>query len=184
MRILFEIDRKDYDPNGSVCVRPSVRGVIQRDGRLAMIHSLKYDYYKFPGGGAEEGEDHIATLIREVREESGLCVIPESIRPYGYVHRVQKGWVEDIFVQDNYYYFCDAEEMLLSQELDEYEDEERFTLEFVTAQEAVAVNRTHDHGEKAGNARFQVMIERENRVLELLIAEQGGSCEIVEEAQK
>lgn len=168
MRVLFEIDRKDYDPNGSVCVRPSVRGVIIRGGKLAMIHSLKYDYYKFPGGGAEEGEDHTATLLREVREESGLRVIPESIREYGYVHRVQKGWVEDVFVQDNYYYLCGAEDMVASQELDEYEDEERFTLEFVTAQEAIAVNRTHHHGEKEGNARFQVMLERESRVLELL----------------
>lgn len=173
MRLLFEIDKNDYDKNGSVCIRPSVRGVIIRNGRLAMVHSRKYDYYKFPGGGAEAGEDHIATLIREVREESGLRVLPGSVREYGCVHRVQKGWREDIFVQDNYYYFCDTEEEIAAQDLDDYEDEEQFTLAFVTAQEAIVVNRTHSHGEKEGNARFQVMLEREIRVLEMLCAECG-----------
>ena len=32
MRLLFEIDTKDYDPNGKAFVRPSVRGIIIRDG--------------------------------------------------------------------------------------------------------------------------------------------------------
>ena len=41
MRLLFEIDTKDYDPNGKAFVRPSVRGIIIRDGKVAMVHSLK-----------------------------------------------------------------------------------------------------------------------------------------------
>ena len=66
MRLLFEIDTKDYDPNGKAFVRPSVRGIIIRDGRIAMVHSLKYDYYKFPGGGIESGESPEQALLREV----------------------------------------------------------------------------------------------------------------------
>ena len=70
MKKLFEIDTKDYNINGTVKVRPSVRAIIIRNNRLAMVHSLQYDYYKFPGGGIEEGENHSETLIHEVREES------------------------------------------------------------------------------------------------------------------
>ena len=64
MRLLFEIDTKDYDPNGKPFVRPSVRGIIIRDGKVAMVHSLKYDYYKFPGGGMEDGEGLEEALLR------------------------------------------------------------------------------------------------------------------------
>ena len=90
MRALFDIDTKDYDPKGPAFVRPSVRGIILRDGKVAMVHSLKYDYYKFPGGGIEAGETRPQALVREVAEESGLQVLPKSIREYGLVHRVQK----------------------------------------------------------------------------------------------
>lgn len=171
MRLLFEMDRKDYDPAGSRFERPSVRGIIVRDGKVAMVHSKKYDYYKFPGGGIEPGEDQCATLIREVKEESGLIVIPESIREFGWVHRIQKGSVDDIFVQDNYYYLCEAEQTVEQQKLDDYEAEEEFMLEFVTPQTVIEVNRREEHGEKSGKPLFVTMIEREARVMEMLVEE-------------
>ena len=156
MRTLFEIDTKDYDPKGPAFVRPSVRGIILRDGKVAMVHSLKYDYYKFPGGGIEAGETRPQALIREVLEESGLQVRPESIREYGLVHRVQ----------DNYYYLCDVQPEVQSQHLDDYEAEEHFTLEFVAPETAIQTNRLPDHGPKDQN-----MLEREAKVLEILMRE-------------
>lgn len=166
MRLLFEMDTRDYDPNGKAFVRPSVRGVIIRQGRVAMVHSLKYDYYKFPGGGIEAGESRLQALQREVLEEAGLQLIPDSVCEYGYVHRVQKGEQEAMFIQDNYYYLCDAEERILPQRLDDYEAEERFTLEFVEPQKAIRTNREVPHGPKD-----QLMLEREALVLEMLIQE-------------
>ena len=74
MRELFIIDKKNYIVNGTVRRRPSVRGIIIKDGKVAMMHSLKYDYYKLPGGGIEEGESYEDTLVWEVKEESGLVV--------------------------------------------------------------------------------------------------------------
>jgi len=166
MRLLFEMDAKNYDPNGTAFSRPSVRGIILRGGTVAMVHSLKYDYYKFPGGGMEPGEDHLAALIRETREEAGLTVVPASVRPYGYVHRVERGDREDCFIQDNFYYLCDVERKISDQKLDNYEAEERFTLKFVLPETAIAVNRTVPRGPKE-----QTMLEREARVLELLMEE-------------
>lgn len=49
-------------------------------------------------------------MIREVLEETGLCVIKDSIQEYGQVHRIQKGTKEDIFIQDNYYFLCCVKE--------------------------------------------------------------------------
>ena len=69
MRTLFEFDYKDYKENGTVGIRPSVRGIIIKDGRLAMVHSRKFDYYAFSGGGIDKGEEKEEALIREIREE-------------------------------------------------------------------------------------------------------------------
>ena len=64
MRLLFEIDTKDYDPNGRAFVRPSSRSIIIREQTVAMVHSQKYNYYKFPGGGIERDERKEDALIR------------------------------------------------------------------------------------------------------------------------
>jgi len=166
MRLLFELDLKNYNANGTVFRRPSVRGIIIRQGKIAMVHAKKFNYYKFPGGGIEPGECHEEALVRETLEETGLAVLPESIRAYGYVHRIQKGTREDMFVQHSFYYFCHAEEKTEEQKMSAYEAEERFTLEFVDPKTAIRVNREENHGPSD-----PIMIEREARVLECLLAE-------------
>lgn len=166
MRLLFEMVFPDFDPAAPAFVRHSARGILIRDGRAAMVHSRKYDYYKFPGGGIEPGESPVDALLREVREEAGLVVLPNSIREYGLVHRAQKSDSrEGMFVQDNYYYLCEAEETPTAQDLDDYEREEGYTLEWVMPQAAISANRTHPHGVDFFS---QAMLEREARVLELL----------------
>ncbi len=170
MRLLFEIDKQDYIPGGTVGRRPSVRGIIVRQGKIAMIRSLRDDYCKLPGGGIDGDETHAETLIREVHEESGLRVIPESIREWGFVRRIQKGWHEDIFIQENYYYFCDAEDTADAQSLDAYEAAAQFTPEWVTPAQAIAVNERARSSTNSDRHR-SVMIERENRVLRLLSEE-------------
>lgn len=164
MKLLFEIDTKDYDIYGKTLIRPSVRSIIICENKVAMVHSVKYDYYKFPGGGIEPGESQIDTLIRETVEESGLIIIKPSIREYGYVHRIQKGSKESVFIQDNYYYFCDVESATVPQCLDDYEIEENFKLEYIEPITAINTNRNKSHGPKDQN-----MCDREARVLEQLI---------------
>ena len=168
MRLLFDLDTHDYDPDGPVFSRPSARCISIRDGKVAMVHSLLYDYYKFPGGGMEKGESLTDALIRETQEEAGLTVLPGSIREYGYVHRVQRdsnpGYSR--FEQNNYYYLCETEPSSVPRQLDDYEAEERFTPEWVSPETAIRVNRSY-----IGTVKSRLMLEREARVLELLIEE-------------
>ena len=168
MRMLFELDKKDYGGCTHTFTRDSARSIIIRDRKIAMVHSLKYDYYKFPGGGIENGENPREAMIRETREEAGLIVIPETVREYGYVHRIQKSDKDDneCFVQDNYYYLCSAEEDPISQELDGYEAKELYRLEYVDAATAIGKNRNVKDSPYNG-----MMFEREARVLELLQAD-------------
>ena len=168
MRLLFEMDKKDYGKCTHTFVRDSARSIIIVNNKIAMVHSLKYDYYKFPGGGIESGENPIDAMIRETREESGLVVKPETIKEYGYVHRIQKSDTDETecFVQDNYYYLCEADKYVVAQNLDEYEFAETYTLEFVDPETAIRKNRN-----VAQTPYNQAMFEREARVLELLMAE-------------
>lgn len=168
MRLLFEMDKKDYGKCTHTFIRNSARSIIIVNNKIAMIHSLKYDYYKFPGGGIESGENPIDAMIRETREEAGLVVKPETIKEYGYVHRIQKSDLDETecFVQDNYYYLCEAEECAVAQNLDAYEFAETFTLEFVDPETAIRKNCNVTQ-----SPYDQAMFEREASVLELLMAE-------------
>ena len=168
MRLLFEMDKKDYDKCTHSFVRNSARSIIIKNKRVAMIHSMKYDYYKFPGGGIENGESPVDAMIRETREESGLIVKPDTVKEYGYVHRIQRSDRDETecFIQDNYYYLCETADEISLQELDDYEAKERFTLEYVEPDAAIRKNR-----HVVQNSYDPVMFEREARVLALLIAE-------------
>ena len=168
MRLLFELDLHDYAECTRTFVRNSARSIIIRNGKVAMVHSLKYDYYKFPGGGIEAGENPVEAMIRETREEAGLTVILDSVKEYGLVHRIQKSDSDpaECFVQDNYYYLCDALDETVSQNLDSYESSERYRLEFMDPQAVIRKNRNVKNSPYNG-----LMFEREARILEMLIAE-------------
>lgn len=166
MNTLFEIDFKDYKETDAVFRRPSARAVIVKDNKIALVYSQKEKYYKFPGGGIHDDEDKEKALIREVREEAGMVVVPESIREFGSVFRRQKydKQKDMIFEQENYYYFCDVEDSLVSQELDDYESDAGFVLKIVDFDEAIKAN-----DEYRSDVLFdEVMIKRELRVLKIL----------------
>ena len=168
MRLLFVMDRKDHSGCTHTFSRNSARSIIIRDGRVAMVYSTKYGYYKFPGGGIEAGESPVDAMIRETREETGLRVLPETVKAYGMVHRVQKSDRDDneCFIQDNYYYLCDAEDDPADQELDAYEAQESCRLVFTDAETAIRKNSSVQ-----GAPYNRMMFEREARILALLQAE-------------
>ena len=70
MKILAVFDEKNYQNTVETYEKYSVRGIIMRDGKLAMQCS-KEGEYKIPGGGLEDGEDYEQALVREVLEETG-----------------------------------------------------------------------------------------------------------------
>ena len=168
MRLLFEMDQKDYAQCTHTFTRNSARSILIRDGKVAMIHSLKYDYYKFPGGGIEDGEDPVEAMIRETQEEAGLIVIPESVKEYGYVHRIQRSDRDaaECVIQGNFYHLCRAKDVTVPQRLDDYEAQESYRLEFV--EPLAAINKNC----RVKNSPYnRLMFEREARVLETLIAD-------------
>ena len=163
MKLLFEIDFKDYNINSKTISRPSARAIIIKNNKVYMLHNIKDDYYEFPGGGLELGETMIDCLIRETKEEAGLIIKEKSIKEFGYVHRINKDKYDNdlIFIQDNYYYFCDIEDEILEQSNLEKEE---YVLELVDFDTAINVNRNHNHG-----FLNSIIIDRDTKVLEMAI---------------
>jgi len=143
LRVIRVFDSKDYQPHWRKTNRDSVRAIIFVQGKLAMIRSRKFGDHKFPGGGIEKGESHADTLIREGREETGLAVLPATIREYGKtIIRRKDVDCDGIFEQISYYYTCDVRKGVVGKaNLDEgYEIEYGYELVFVTSKEAMAAN--------------------------------------------
>ncbi len=107
MKRLLLMDKQNYDDSWPEILRTAVRGIIFTGDKLLVIED-KFGEVKLPGGGQEKGEDDMQTLVREVREETGYPVIPESVRPFGYIEEKRRSFDEEkIWHQISRLYFCD-----------------------------------------------------------------------------
>jgi ADP-ribose pyrophosphatase YjhB (NUDIX family) len=136
---LFEID-KVSDSIGNVNFREAVRGIIIKDNKILMVHSINKDY-KFPGGGIKKNEGHIDALKREVEEETGY-VCSKVTEQIGIVTEKSKDkYVNDrVFKMISYYYIAEVLNTKKSQKLDPYEAKLKFTPEWVKIENAINNN--------------------------------------------
>lgn len=138
-RILL-LDAQNYDGVETEILRTAVRGIICLDGKY--LFAEEKNGLKLPGGGQEEGEDDIATLIREVREETGYTVIPESAREFGYIEEKRRSLYEDtIWHQFSRLYFCDVTGERAECEYSENELRRGMHFRACTLEEAIEINR-------------------------------------------
>lgn len=141
MERLLYLDGENYTDDLPEIVRTAVRGIIFVDGKLLLIEDSKHEV-KLPGGGQEEGETDMETLIREVREETGCTVIPETVRPFGYIEEKRRSFHEDgIWHQFSRLYFCDVTDERSDTEYSENEKKYGMRFRMYTIDEAIAKNR-------------------------------------------
>lgn len=109
MEVLAIFDAKDYQNTVDVYEKYSVRGIIKKNGMLAMQYS-KDGEYKIPGGGLEEGEDFTQALVREVLEETGLHVIESKILELGEIKEVRKDLFnpKKKYICHSLFYYCEV----------------------------------------------------------------------------
>ena len=161
MNKLLIMDEHNYSPDLNEIRRVAVRGIIFIDGKLLLVRSC-FGELKLPGGGQEEGESDIDTLIRETLEETGYRVIPESVREFGEVEEKRMSVSEEmIWHQFNRYYFC---RVTPEQEECRYSDSEKkygFRQVLYTLDEAIRINEKmlEAEGHQAWNQReYKVLL--------------------------
>lgn len=141
MRTILVFDEKNYTDDMPVIERFGARAIIKKNGLYAMQQSSRGEY-KIPGGGIDEGESIAEALAREVLEETGLVVIPESIKELGEILEVRR----DIFDENKKYiahslhYSCEVEDKILETAMTESEIERGFHLVWADMDTVIAEN--------------------------------------------
>lgn len=155
MNRILVLDAKNYPEDMAEILRVAVRGIIFLDGKLLMIED-SFGEVKLPGGGIEKGEDDRQALLREVREETGYDVLPESIRPFGEIEEKRLSVHEPmIWHQISRLYFCDVAPEQGDCEYTANEKKYGFRRVLYTVDEALEKNRAMlaEEGERAWNQR-------------------------------
>lgn len=155
MEKILVMDEHDYAENMKEICRVSIRGIIFVGNKLLMIEN-SFGEVKLPGGGMELNEDDCQALIREVREETGYEVIPESIKPFGEIEEKRLSVYEPmIWHQTSRLYFCDVYPEQGQCQYSETEKKYGFRQVFYTLEEALEKNRKvlEKEGQHAWNQR-------------------------------
>lgn len=96
MQILKTISDKDVGFDNPIPEkykeRVAVRILLFHMDKIALLHSIKYDFHKIGGGGVQENEDIITALKRESLEELGCNI--KDIKEFGAIEEYQNysGW--------------------------------------------------------------------------------------------
>ena len=165
MERLFTIVRSpDLDLSAAHRVRKAARAIVWDDGRLLLVKSRKYGDVKFPGGGAEPGENAFATLSRETAEETGYR-LKTRIKPFGVTVEYGRGdGGQGIFCNESHYYVCGVYPVPGEQHLSEYEIEHGYDPVWMTPEAAA------DQNDRVPDDPAIPWKKRETAVLRLLAA--------------
>jgi 8-oxo-dGTP pyrophosphatase MutT (NUDIX family) len=103
-----------------------------KDKKLLAVRSKNKDAYYIPGGKREGDETDIQTVIREVKEEASVDIIPDSLKLVGEFQAQAHGKEEDIIVKITAYFGEFTGELKPDSEIEEinwlsYKDKETAT---------------------------------------------------------
>ena len=153
-----EKEVSDYKTRGA-----SRAVVFDSDKNVALLHATKYNYYKLPGGGIEEGESPEVALKRECLEEIGCTV--EIKKDLGTILEYRKKYS---LKQTSYCYIANVVGEKGTPQLMEDEIEEGFQTVWMPIGEAF--RRVSDSKKEVYEAQY--MIARDVVIIETAISSQ------------
>lgn len=141
MQTIMVLDEKNYKEDMQVYERFGVRALIQKDGLYAMQQASAGEY-KIPGGGIDEGETIEQALVREVQEETGLIVIPESVTPLGEILEMRKDIfdADKKFISHTLHFSCEVKDEIVDTAMTKSEKDKGFHLAWADIDTIIETN--------------------------------------------
>jgi 8-oxo-dGTP pyrophosphatase MutT (NUDIX family) len=154
--------------SGNSFNRKAARAVVLKGDNILLLYTRRYHDYSLPGGGIDPGEDNIAGLIRELKEETGAQNI-HNIREFG-LYEEFRPWYKDDFDlvhMQSYCYLCDVDDELSAPSMEHYEINNGMSAVWINIHQAIEHNEdTMAHSHKQG-----LSIARETFLLKLIVAQ-------------
>lgn len=152
----------------TVAVRHAARAIVVKANDILLLYTERYHDYSLPGGGIDEGEDKVAGLIRELKEETGATGV-HNIKPYARYDEYRPWYKNDADILHiiSYCYVCDIDAKLGETSYEWYEVNNGMRPLWINIHEAIA----HNEEVIASSDKKGLSIERETFLLKAIAKE-------------
>lgn len=169
MRLLKSTNLTHLHKNNTRCfTRKAARAIVLKGDDILLLYTKRYHDYSLPGGGIDKGEDKLAGLVRELREETGAQNI-KNIQAYGCYEEYRHWYKDDYDVMHmiSYCYTCEIDQKMLAPNLEAHEVKNGMTPIWMNIHRAIEHNEDIiNNSDKKG-----LSIERETYLLKHIVEE-------------
>ncbi len=119
--------------------RACARGIVVSNGKILLSYVPENDFFMTPGGGHELGETLLECCVREIAEETGYIVEPQSENPFLILNEYYR---EYKFI--NNFFICRLTGEITETHLTELEATQKMVFKWVDLVEAFNIFSRHD----------------------------------------
>ena len=119
-------------PLNNPAVREASRGILVKNGKVAVFHKAAKNEYKLPGGGLDAGEQPIDGFKREIMEETGC-----TVKNVQYIGTTEEHKSQTNFLQISHIFVAEVDKDTKTLHLTEKEKIEKSELLWVDINEAI-----------------------------------------------
>ncbi len=178
MRLLKTAFHPDVSPEDilasskfTLIERHAARAIVVKGEQILLLYTQRYHDYSLPGGGIDEGEDEIAGLIRELKEETGAQGV-RNVKAFARYDEYRPWYKHDadIIHMISHCYVCDIDEALGDTAFESHEVSNGMTPLWMNIHEAI----NHNQDVIANSDKKGLSIERETFMLKVIAQELVG----------
>ena len=163
-----DISQLVNNQQGTQFNRKAARGIVLKGDDILLLYTERYHDYTLPGGGIDEGEDCIAGLVRELKEETGAQNV-NVLAEFGLYEEFRPWYKDDFDIvhMESFCYVCAIDDELLAPEFEAHEIQNGMTPVWMNIFDAIA----HNEETMAKSSKKGLSIVRETFLLKLIVSE-------------